>query len=379
MARANNTNRRGDGVFKIRNDKIYVHGTINGKFYRKSTGKTATAANKAWIKRQDPLKVLAEILGEVNQESKTDLEGFGNRVIELITKDKSYEYQKDVYRVFNNYILPSFRHINLENIKAIDLINFLENLKTELSDSRVHFIKVVFNQILDYALDNEIITSNPFNKKTVKNVEISKEPAKKREAYTPEEMDLILQNAKGWLKIFLDISFKTGVRTGEAMGLKWEDIDLENGILYVKRTIHKGIIKEKKSKNKNHDREIVLFDSTLQLLKNYYEVRPADDFLFINKDKRHYKESKVIVDSHFKPLLEKIGVKYKTLYATRATYISIMSFSGNNLEDIQQKVGHKKGSKVTEKNYIDPRILKVQQKRKKAEEQETLFNSMIEK
>lgn len=46
---------KGDGVFKVRAGKIYVHGTINGIFYRKSTGRTATKLSLAWMKKQNPM------------------------------------------------------------------------------------------------------------------------------------------------------------------------------------------------------------------------------------------------------------------------------------------------------------------------------------
>lgn len=370
---------KGDGTFKIRGDKIYVHGTINGKFYRKSTGKKVSPAAKVWIKKQDPLKVLAELVGEVHIEEKTDLEGFGRSVLDTHTKNKNYEYQKDVYRIFANYILPTFKNIPLEEIKPIDIINFIDSHRSELSSSRLKFVKIVFKLILDHAYDNEIIEKNPFDTRTVKKLDLTSEKeSKKTEAYTSEEVALILKEAKGWLKVFLDLGFKTGMRTGELMGLKWEDFDLESGILTLKRSITKGIVNES-SKNKNHEREIVLFPSAVKLLKTYYEVRPSDDWLFINKDGRYYRESKTIVDYHFKPLLKRIGVKYKTLKATRHTFVSLMKYAdSNSIEDIQATVGHAKGSKITENHYVDPRVQKLSQKQLQAQSREQLFNSMIE-
>lgn len=56
-----------------------------------------------------------------------------------------------------------------------------------------------------------------------------------------------------------------------------------------------------------------------------------------------------------------------------------MKFAGQNLESIQEVMGHSKGSKITEKHYIDPRILKLSHAQKEAEKQEALFNVMIGK
>jgi len=372
---------KGDGVFKIRGDKIYVHGTINGKFYRKSTGKKVTPATKAWIKKADPLKVLAELIGENVLKVGTDLKSFGYEVLELTASNRGEQYQKDVVRAFEKRILPVFEGFKIEDIKPIDVVKFLESLKQELSNDRVKHIKNVFGLILDYAVDNEIIDKNPVRSKTVGQVDLSYIP-ENTQAYTPEEVKKLLDGAKGWLKVFLDLSFKTGIRTGEAMGLKWEDFDLERGILYLRRSISKGKITEQTKKtitNKQHYRRIPLFESSLKLLKTYYEVRPSDEWLFVNKDGRFFRESKTIVDYHFKPLCEKVGVKYKTLYATRRTYATIMKFAGEDFEKLQETMGHSKGSKITDKHYIDPRIIEAEHLRKDAKKREELFNLMIPK
>ncbi|TLS96495.1 hypothetical protein FE245_09015 [Aliarcobacter cibarius] len=77
-------------------------------------------------------------------------------------------------------------------------------------------------------------------------------------------------------------------------------------------------------------------------------------------------------------MLKEINVEYKTLYATRRSYASVMSFGGENLEDIQKVMGHSKGSKITEKHYIDPRILKLEHDKLNAQKQQDIFNMMIE-
>ena len=67
---------RGDGIFKVRSGKIYVHGTVNEKFYRKSTGLADTKLNLAWAKKQDPIKYLEQMINEEEKLNgiKTDLE-----------------------------------------------------------------------------------------------------------------------------------------------------------------------------------------------------------------------------------------------------------------------------------------------------------------
>ena len=104
----------------------------------------------------------------------------------------------------------------------------------------------------------------------------------------------------------------------------------------------------------------------------------SKDWLFISKDGKPFKESNTIADYHFKPFLDEIGIEYKTLYAMRRTYVSMMRQSGKvSLEDIQEVVGHSKGSKITDEHYnLD--CLEDKHKQEKAKNKANVFNALIE-
>lgn len=164
------------------------------------------------------------------------------------------------------------------------------------------------------------------------------------------------------------------------MGLKWEDFDLERGFFILKRSISKGVITESAEiihENKNHLREIFLFPETIDLLKKYENFKPDEEWLFVTKEAKPFMESHTILDCHFKPFLKEIEVEYKTLYATRRTYVSIMRQSDKiSLEDIQQVVGHKNGSAITDRHYnLD--VLEDIHKQKKAEHKSEIFNNLL--
>lgn len=376
---------RGDGVFKVRGNKIHVHGSVDGVFYRRSTGKKVSAITETWMQNACPVEVLEKIIkkeiNETSLHSKMSLEEFGLEVLELTSSRRNQFSQADVVGLFKNRILPVFRHYRFRDIKPLDLVKFLEAQKKEVSNDRVRKIKNTFGLILAYAEDNEFIDKNPMDVKTVERVDLTYTPTN-TEAYTTDEILLMLKSAKGWLKVFLELSLKLGLRSGEAMGVKWDDINLETGALTLQRSITKGVITEEteesvKEKNKKHYRVLQLFPETLELLKSYHNVRPSDEWLFVNKDGRYFRESKTIVDYHLKPLLKEIGVKYRTLYATRRSYATIMHFGGEDMSDLQQAMGHSEGSAITKKHYIDPRMLNQQQNALRAKKSQELFNAMV--
>jgi integrase len=263
---------------------------------------------------------------------------------------------------------------------VVDWINYL---KDNLSGSRAKFNKNLLASIFRYAHnDLQILDRNVFDTETVRRIKFDTKNVD-TEVYTIAEVSKILQEATNWLKVYLDLSFKYGFRPGEIMVLKWKDIDLENGILYLKRSLNKDglIIEHSKNKsnsgNKNHLRRIPLFDSSLSLLKSYAEVKQDKDWLFTNKDGKPFMQSASIINYHLKPFLNKIGVEYKTLYATRRSYASIMNFSGEDLEKIQEVMGHKKGSTVTEDHYILEEVLSAGDLKKQAHKQEELFDTLV--
>ena len=375
---------KGDGVFKERGGKIYVHGTINGKFYRKSTGKKMTPAMKQWLINQDPLKVLAELLG-INvtgeQQKKTSLKDVGIEAIEMqyAAKKITENHHRDKLSAFNNKILPYFENIPLEDISVKDIVNWIDFLKKEYSFTHVKFLKNLYKSIFNYAKnDLRIITYTPFDSEIVQSIDLSWNAT--TETYTTKEVAAILNGSIGWFKIFLDLSCKYGFRPAETIVLKWQDFDLDNGLLYLKRAKNvDGVIVEFTGVvgKKNHFRTIPLFESTVKLLKNYFEVRPHKEWLFINKDNKPYVQSQSIIDYHLKPLLKELNIKYKTLYALRRSYASIMNYAGQNLEDIQKVMGHAEGSTVTEKHYISDNILTVDDRKNQSNRREDLFNSLV--
>ncbi|NLO18063.1 MAG: site-specific integrase [Arcobacter butzleri] len=373
-----------DGSFYVRKDTnmIYVQGTVNGKHYKKSIGKKATPLNKKWIEKQNPMHVLLKLIGvNANEPQKTSFEKYGLRVLRSNSGVRGEETQKDYESIFYRLILPYFEKIVFHEISALDVTEFLSTLQSQhgYCYDRCIRIKRVLANILKSAFDDRLIPHSIMDMHLVQKFKFKPTP-RNTKVYKVFETKQILNFSKGWLRVFLDISLKYGLRTGEIIGLKWSDFDLERGFFEIRRSISKGKIIEVSKvvhKNKNHDREIFLFPETIELLKSYTTFRPNDEWLFVTKDGKPFKNSKTVIDYHFRPFLNEIGVEYKTLSATRRTYVSMMKQSEKvALEDIQEIVGHVKGSKVTTIHY-DLDCLEDIHKQKKAEEKSKIFNALL--
>jgi integrase len=370
-----------DGSFYVRGGRIYVQATINGKTIKKSTGRKVNSINKAWMKRQNPSEVLLIILGvEKDKKSKDiSIEDYGLKIINATSGNRGTETQKDYVRILDNHIVPFFKFYGLKDVNVTDILELLKRVDIKFCNDRAKRVRSVLNLIFTSAYEEGLIDKNLFSMQILRNHKF-KRKARETKAYSVSEMKAILDNSSGWLKIFFELSFKYGLRTGECMGLKWTDFDLKKGYFRVQRSISKGIITESSEiiyENKNHLRDIYLFPETLELLKKYSNYKPDRDWLFVTKEGKPFLQADTVRNYHVKPFLEKIGVEYKAVYATRRTYISIMRQSEKiKLEDIQQVVGHKKGSNITDKHYnLD--VLEHSHMIKKAEEKASIFNDIL--
>jgi len=315
--------------YYIRNNIIYVQGVVEGKRYRISTKLPATKKNINYIKKYARDELL-KLVNKPKPKPKTSLKDFGNLVIKTIENKVDISSYKRYQSIFRLHILPYFKHFELKDIKVVDIENWQNELLKKLSTSTVQKARILLKKILKKAYQDDLIEKNPFEF-----VEVVKMKKPKREIYTYEEMKLMIDNADGWLKTFLVVAFGTGMRTGELMALKWCDIDFENNLIHVRRSIRDGVLKE--STKTGNDRIITMLDSVKQEL---LKAPRNNEFIFVNKYNQPFSYSSSIIDYHFKPLLKKINVKYKGLYATRHTFATLMIREGIDVKWVQNMLGH---------------------------------------
>ena len=152
--------------------------------------------------------------------------------------------------------------------------------------------------------------------------------------------------------------YLTGTRKGEAIGLKWEDIDFENKSVKINKTLTKdtldGKYKLTSPKSKNSTRTILLPDALVLLLSEYKkEAEPREsDFVFgkgsdplpfqtlLNRFNQYIKQSGVkkirihdLRHSHVSLLINKGENDLSTIYI-------IAERIGDNVEQIYKTYGH---------------------------------------
>lgn len=156
-------------------------------------------------------------------------------------KNNTFENYKYMYNLFAR---PNFGKSRISTLKKSDVKRFYIQLADDrgLQASTIDSVHTVLHQVLQMAVDDNFIRNNPSDG-VLKELKQSRTfNNEKRRALTQPEQNLLLDYLKKhhtynhWYPIFA-VMIGTGLRIGEVAGLRWCDIDLEEGIIDVNHTL----------------------------------------------------------------------------------------------------------------------------------------------
>ncbi|NOH11525.1 MAG: site-specific integrase [Chloroflexi bacterium] len=255
----------------------------------------------------------------------------------------------DYGQAVKNHIIPTLGNKKLNTIKSSD-IQRLMNKKREEGQSpwRLQYIRRVLNKAMGQAVSWGVITYNP-----VKAVTIPKVPKKEMKVWDKDQAKSFLAYVEGHrLEALYYLAFTTGMRQGELLGLHWLDLDWENNRIQVKRQLRrvreKGLMFEE-LKTETSQREIVLADSTIAILKKHKEFQQKEILLAGER----WKENEIVFPStigspleprnlyrHFVEVTKKLGLPKIRFHDLRHTAATLMLIEGIHPKVVQERLGH---------------------------------------
>ena len=380
------------GIWQI-SGRVYRNGSFEK--VRKSTGKKATAANKKWLEKNfetvlwdlcDYKKEIDAKLNQGKEQSKTLFSVFAQGVLDrkfMTVDDEEYGVSKHTAQEYNTkynkYVLPFFESYFIEDID-IDLVqdwqqwvigkqyqtgkeqNHRYSDKKTLSIKMLKNIRIVLNLILKEAELKRLISMNPLT--AVKAPVRSKKGKKPVSFLALDEIKIILDGIddfvndvtramdsrirKQFKNIFL-FMIGSGLRSGEVIGLQWDDIDFQNQTVSVNRRIREGDID--KPKTASSIRTIPVLKEAMDALIEQKEISGSDTWVFTN---RYYVEytSPGQLDWMYKKLLKYVGLPEGRLYNLRHTFATNVIHSGiESITTVSGLLGHN-DSIVTQNTYV---------------------------
>ena len=175
----------------------------------------------------------------VNQSNQTLNEFFEIFKRDYLVPMTSAVTQNDYQNQYNRYPKKFIGNKNIQKINAQDIYSLYAQIRetTNAGEPTLKNLHAYLRKIFNFAVDLNVIQRNPMTAvKTPKSAPVS------FEVWTHEQVDSFLAFSKA-RNVFtyypIALTVMTGLRRAEVLGLKWEDIDLEKGLLKLTRTVHR--------------------------------------------------------------------------------------------------------------------------------------------
>ena len=156
---------------------------------------------------------------------------------------KDNTFQNYIY-MYNMFVRPGFGRYKIAAVKKTDVKRFYNSMADEkiLKISTMETVHNVLHQVFDMAMNDGIIRLNPTEGMLKELKQAHNFHREKRKALTISEQELVIDFLQRnpmynhWYPVFA-IMLGTGMRVGEIVGLRWCDIDLEEGFININHTL----------------------------------------------------------------------------------------------------------------------------------------------
>jgi integrase len=239
----------------------------------------------------------------------------------------------------DGHLLPYFGDKPVGSITKADILAFRTKLAdlpgraaAKLSNKRINGILAPMRQILAEAADRYGFVSPTLNLKPLRLRKTDVEP------FTLEQVQQMLATVRADWRNYFTVRFFTGMRTGEAHGLKWKYVDFAKRLILVRETFVLG--EDEYTKTDSSQRDIQMTQVVFEALQaQHAATAKLSDYVFCNK------EGKPLDNDNFGsrvwyPLLRHLGLKKRRPYQMRHTAATLWLASGEAPEWIARQLGH---------------------------------------
>ena len=249
-----------------------------------------------------------------------------------------------------NHIKPNIGDIPLEKLTTLDLQRLYKTLLSRgrvdrleskgqpkgLSPKTVRNIHQILSAALKLAQEQRIILTNPAEGCALPKVE-----HREMKTLPVEQLQSFLREAKdsGVFELYY-LELATGLRRGELLGLKWEDIDLEHGDLRVRRQIARidGRVVEAPLKTRNAYRTLPLAEDTVSILEEQKKKVGSSPWVFPSATGGPISPDSVLHMLH--RVLKRAGLPEVRFHDLRHTFATLALQNGVDIKTVSGMLGH---------------------------------------
>lgn len=342
----------GEGSIYRRNDGRWVgEMTIEGRKRKFVYGRTRKEAQEKLQAALQELQQGIVLEGNAKQTLEQFLVDWLENSQKQNVRPRTYERYEEIVRL---HIVPVLGRHRLQKLTAQNIQAFYaKKLNEGLSASTVGVFHDVLHKALDTAMKWGLVPRNVADL-----VSPPHAAGYEIKPLTAEQAHQLLVVARGHrLEALFTLALATGMRRGELLALKWQDINFTTGTLQIRRILSripsklpgKGYV-ESEPKTQKSRRNIVVASFALEALKRHYQQQlevkrkagdawQDHDYVFCTSIGTHLNPSKDVLDQ-LKALLKKAGLPEIRFHDLRHSAATLLLSEGVHPKVVQELLGH---------------------------------------
>ena len=270
-----------------------------------------------------------------------------NSYVKPSVRQKTLEGYESIIRC---HITNTIGDMPLQSIMPADVQSLLNNrAEAQLSSRTLTYILSTLRPAFKQAINDGLIIRNPADAvklpKTVK-------ATKAKRALTPEEIQAIYTHAEPRLLIALTLMAQAGLRVGEALGIQWDDIDINKRELHVKRAISQLSTGRVLDKPKTPESvRIIPISHLLFEVLNQWRSQQAEERLISGAMWRDdlrtvctmplgNRMRQEWISGKLNSICKELNIKGCTPHVFRHTFASNLMLAGVDIKTAQELMGH---------------------------------------
>jgi len=300
-----------------KNSNYYVDYRYGGERFRESVGKSRALAETVLSKIQ--VEIVEGKHLDVKKQQKINFSSFADEYLELYAKTNNVAWKRSIVpnlnplkRFFADKLLTEITPHLIEQFK----VERVKQVSPAATNRALTLLKSMFNRAIEWEKFDGL---NP-----VTRVKFFREDNHKLRYLEKEEIKRLIDSCEDIIRPLVIVAVNTGMRRGELFNLKWQDIDLNKGVIHLLRT-------------KNGDKREIPMNQTVKTAIIESKKYSISEYVFSTIEGKQF----TVIKRPFARSLKRAGIENFRFHDLRHTFASQLAMASVDLNTIRELLGHK--------------------------------------